>query len=176
LQKALNGSLNTSFKEGSILNSDIASRIGRVVGFFRGQPVAATASDDQTRFTSLTGSAQIVNGVLNNNNLALVSPMIIAKGQGRLNIAQAAMQYTLNVGLNDDGKPRENRVVPLKISGALSDLSYNLALTDAIKEQAQQAIEEEAQEQGQELKQELQQKQQELQEKLQQELQDRFSF
>ncbi len=176
LQKALNGSLNASFKEGSILNSDIASRVGRVVAFFRGQSGAAISADDQTEFTSLTGSAQISKGVLNNNNLALVSPLIIAKGQGQLNIAQAAMQYTLNVALNDTAKPHENRFVPLKISGALSDLSYNLALTDAIKEQAQQVIEKEAQEQGQELKQKLQEKQQELQEKLQQELQDRFSF
>jgi AsmA protein len=176
LQKALNGSLNASFKEGSILNSDIGSRVGRVVAFFRGQPGAAAASDDQMGFTSLTGSARIANGVVNNNNLALVSPLIIAKGQGQLNIAQAAMQYTLNVALNDDGKPRENRFVPLKISGALSDLSYNLALTDAIKEQTQQAIEKEVQEQEQEVKQELQHKQQELQEKLQEELQDRFNF
>jgi AsmA protein len=176
LQKALNGSLNASFKEGSILNSNIGSRIGRVVAFFRGQPGAAAASDDQMGFTSLTGSARIANGVVNNNNLALVSPLIIAKGQGQLNIAQAAMQYTLNVALNDDGKPRENRFVPLKISGALSDLSYNLALTDAIKEQTQQAIEKEVQEQEQEVKQELQHKQQELQEKLQEELQDRFNF
>ncbi len=178
LEQALNGNLSFDFKEGSISNSEIAGRVAKVIAFFKGQPGAATATE--TRFTSLTGSANIVRGVLSNNNLSLVSPQILAKGQGTVNVPASVVDYTLNIALNDDGKPRDNRFVPLDISGAFSDLNYSLALTDAVKEQARQAVKQELQEKEQELKKELEGKQQDLkkdlQEKLQQELQDRFSF
>jgi AsmA protein len=180
LQQALNGSLQASFKEGSIANSELAGRIARVVAFFRKQPASAAAAGEQTRFTSLTGGAQIVNGILRNNNLALVSPLILARGQGTVNLAQAVMDYTLNIALNDGGEPRGNRFVPIEIGGPLSDLNYNLALTDVVKEEAQQAIQQELKEKEQELRQELQEKQRDLEEglqdKLQQELKDRFNF
>jgi len=178
LKQALNGNLTFNFKEGSISNSEIAGRIAKVIAFFKGQPGAATATE--TRFSSLTGSANIVRGVLSNNNLSLVSPQILAKGQGKVDMPASLVDYTLSIALNDNGKPRDNRFVPIEVGGPFSDLNYSLALTDAVKEQAQQAVKQELQEQQQKLKEELKGKQQDLenniQEKLQQELKDRFNF
>ncbi len=169
LQQQLNGSMNASFKEGSISGSELAGRIARVVAFFRGQPAAAASDSSETRFTSLTGTASITNGILSNNNLALVAPLILAKGQGKVNIPQSVVDYTLNIALNDAGKPKNNRFVPLEIGGTLSDLDYRLALTDVVKEQAKQAIQQELQEKKQNLE-------GELQDKLKDKLKDRFGF
>jgi hypothetical protein len=75
----------------------------------------------------------------------------------------------LNIALNDAGKPKNNRFVPLEIGGTLSDLDYRLALTDVVKEQAKQAIQQELQEKKQNLE-------GELQDKLKDKLKDRFGF
>jgi AsmA protein len=174
LKRALNGNLAVSFKDGSLTNSKLAGYIARVVAFFKGQPSAASATE--TRFTSLTGSGQIVRGILNSNNLTLVSPTILAKGQGSVNIPQSTVAYTLDVALNDAGKPKDNRYVPLEINGPFSDLGYKLALSDVVKEQAQQALEKELKSTQQELKSKEQELKQKLQDKLQQQLKDGFNF
>ncbi|MDQ4147484.1 MAG: AsmA family protein [Pseudomonadota bacterium] len=163
LKQALNGNLAASLKQGSIANSELAGRIARVVAFFKGQP--DTTTENETRFSSLTGSAQIINGVLTNKNLALISPKILVKGQGSVNIPQAILHYTLNVALNDAGKPKDNRYVPIEVTGPFSELNYQLALADVVKEQAEQA-----------LKQKEQEVKSKLQEKLQEELKNRFNF
>ncbi len=157
LKQALNGNLVFNFKEGSIANSEIAQRIARVITFFKGN-AEPSASPAETRFTRLTGTASITNGVMANNNLALVSPQILAKGQGKVNIPQSRVDYTLNVALNDEGKPRANRYVPIEIGGSFSDLDYDLALTGVIKDKAEEAVKKEVKEKEQELKEELQQK------------------
>jgi AsmA protein len=174
LKRALNGNLAVSFKDGSLTNSKLAGYIARAVAFFKGQPSAASATE--TRFTSLTGSGQIVRGILNSNNLTLVSPTILAKGQGSVNIPQSTVAYTLDVALNDAGKPKDNRYVPLEINGPFSDLGYKLALSDVVKEQAQQALEKELKSTQQELKSKEQELKQKLQDKLQQQLKDGFNF
>jgi len=170
LKQALSGDLAVSFTEGSIANSQLAQRIARVVAFFTGRPEAPTPAE--IRFTRLMGNARITRGVLVNDNLALVSPQILARGQGKVNIPQSSVDYTLKVALNDEGKPKENRFVPIEITGEFSDLDYTLALTDVIKEEAEQAVKQELQEKEQALKEKVQEK---LGEELK-DLKDQFGF
>ncbi|HKF93971.1 MAG TPA: hypothetical protein VKB96_05075, partial [Gammaproteobacteria bacterium] len=71
---------------------------------------------------------------------------------------------------------KDNRYVPLEINGPFSDLGYKLALSDVVKEQAQQALEKELKSTPQELKSKEQELKQKLQDKLQQQLKDGFNF
>jgi AsmA protein len=154
LKQALNGNLAVNFKEGSIANSELAGRISQAIAFFKGQPDAP--ADAQTQFTSLAGNAQIVRGVLNNSNLSLISPEILAQGQGQINLVESVVDYTLNVALNDQGKPKDDRFVPIEVSGPFSNLGYKLALTDVVKEEAEQVVTQELEKQEQKLKDKLQ--------------------
>jgi AsmA protein len=154
LKQALNGNLVVNFKEGSIANSELAGRISRAIAFFKGQPDAP--ADAQTQFTSLAGSAQVARGVLNNSNLSLISPEVLAQGQGQINLVESMVDYTLNVALNDQGKPKDDRFVPIEVSGPFSNLGYKLALTDVVKEEAEQAVTQELEEQELKLKDKLQ--------------------
>ena len=92
---------------------------------------------EETRFTDLTGTALIKQGVLTNNNLQLLSPRFQAKGEGKVNLVKEKLNYTVSIARPEKADGQSDRTfIPLKIHGPFAELDYDLKLDEVIKQEA----------------------------------------
>jgi len=114
----LNGRGEVMLRDGKLKGYDIAGAIRQFT-----QPGAA-AGPKETDFAQLSGSFTIVDGVANNQDLFMVSPLLRVTGKGTVNLVQKMLDYHVTPrvvgslkGQGDAGM-RKGLSVPLHITGA----------------------------------------------------------
>ncbi|MDQ6992759.1 MAG: AsmA family protein [Mariprofundus sp.] len=119
--KSLNGRGNVAFSDGALKGYDIAGAIRKFTN-----PGAASSGPQQTDFTKLTGSFNIINGVVKNRDLFMASPLLRVSGHGVINLVQKSLDYHVKPrvigslkGQGDHGM-RRGISVPLHITGLFS--------------------------------------------------------
>lgn len=152
LIKALNGNINFSVHNGVIKNIDIGQQIYATIEHFFKRSASGLMNSNQTSFSSLTGTVQIVNGIANNHDLLLQSPSLKVTGKGSANL----IDQTINFGMNAIalGSPFGQDIInlqqqvggsiPIIISGNLSNPSirpdYTTMAGSLLKGQFRQQI------------------------------------
>ena len=141
LKKQLNGSANFEAVEGALQSANLAKNVERVIAFLKQRPPKPTG--EELVFDSLTGSANIKSGVLNNNDLKLVTPIIFGNGKGEVNLGADNIDYVMSVGLSEEaGKA----AIPITIKGNLDDPKYSVDLQAALNEKQKEVIKEKTEE------------------------------
>lgn len=150
---ALNGAIKFSIDNGSIKNIDIGQQFYNTVAhFLKGTP-ATTNATNQTNFSSLTGTVQIVNGIANNNDLLLKSSSLQVAGKGTANLINQTINYNLQATAL--GSPFGRDIInlqqqiggniPMSISGTFANPKinpdYSIIATALLKGQFRQQIE-----------------------------------
>ncbi|CAH9017747.1 AsmA family protein [Candidatus Nitrosacidococcus sp. I8] len=149
MKQHLNGSAEFSFTDGAIRGVNIVkmiqSGIGAIAGLASGdslsqslQSFAAAPTDngEETKFSSLKGTLSAVDGVLKNSDLNIQSPALAATGLGTANLASEKVDYLLKVTLPS----LKDTTVPVKVSGTLSQLKYDVDMGTVMQGKAGQAI------------------------------------
>ncbi|CAB1275155.1 AsmA family protein [Candidatus Nitrosacidococcus tergens] len=149
MKQHLNGSAEFSFTDGAIRGVNIVkmiqSGIGAIAGLASGdslsqslQSLAAAPTDngEETKFSSLKGTLSAVDGVLKNSDLDIRSPALKATGLGTANLANEKVDYLLKVNLPS----LKDTTVPVKVSGTLSQLKYDVDMGTVMQGRAGQAI------------------------------------
>ncbi len=114
----LNGKGNVLFRDGKIKGFDIAGALRKFTN-----PTAYKEGPKETDFAQLSGSFNITNGVVNNQDLFMASPLLRLTGKGIINLVSKTMDYHVKprvVGtLKGQGGSmlRKGLTVPLHISG-----------------------------------------------------------
>ncbi|MFQ5518677.1 MAG: AsmA family protein [Mariprofundus sp.] len=116
--KTLNGRGNVLFKNGKIKGFDIAGAIRKFTN-----PAASQAGPKETDFAQLSGSFNIRNGMVDNRDLFMSSPLLRVTGHGKVNLVSKTMDYHVKprvVGSlkgQGDSVLRKGLSVPLHITG-----------------------------------------------------------
>ncbi len=125
--EALNGQGRFQFADGAIRGVNVARVIrGVQQALETGQLPAGFGQDQETDFSSLGGTIDIVDGVASNPDLQLLSPLVRVLGEGRVNLAEQRIDYRLSPRAVADltgqgGAPDLSGIaVPVRISGSLS--------------------------------------------------------
>lgn len=142
LKKGLNGSFKAKFSEGTIKGSNLSAKILDARNFVRkleGKSMLENKVSDSTRFSIMTATGSIKNGILNNPDLSLVAPLFSARGNGKVNLGDDSLDYTLNLG-RPPSEGKENYFIPLQIKGPFSDLKFKLAADEAAKKYAKDEL------------------------------------
>jgi AsmA protein len=96
----LNGKGKLSIQKGDLKGFDLNSMIRQANDFLThkksGKPQAKKGKD--TQFSSITGSYTINRGVINNNNLQLLTPYAQANGAGSVDLRNQTINYQLTAG------------------------------------------------------------------------------
>ena len=135
---ALNGSGNIAFRDGAISGINLGAMVRNVGAAFL-DPSAGEAR--KTDFTELSGSFTITNGLLRNNDLLLLSPLLRLEGKGTANLPPRTLDYRLTprIAATTEGQGGARDVagisVPIIIEGPWSDLSYKPDLAALITEE-----------------------------------------
>lgn len=132
LQRFLSGKLNLGVTDGALYDKKLAAKVEAAVAFLEGRSPRPAA--EAILFESLTGTAVIDGGILNNRDLQLLTSLILAKGEGTANLVQNTLDYTLSLALAGGSEDKKRVFVPITIKGPYADLKYGLDLDKIAKE------------------------------------------
>jgi AsmA protein len=151
IKKALNGSAALNLTDGALKGINIAAMIRDAqakLGSLKGETTRASNATEKTDFSELKASFAIRNGIAHNSDLSLKSPLMRLGGDGDINIGADSVDYLAKATLvataagqgGKDASELKGVMVPVRISGPYTSLSYKLDFDAMIKGAAQQKI------------------------------------
>ncbi|MEO3431035.1 AsmA family protein [Pelagibius sp. CAU 1746] len=134
----LNGNGAVVFRDGAIKGINLAAMMRNI------SVAAIESSFDEaqaTDFAELSGTFKIAKGIVTNDDLTMVAPLVRMTGAGTVPLPPRTVDYTVKPKLvgSLEGQGGQSDLagvaVPIKVSGPWSDLSYKPDLAGALKEQ-----------------------------------------
>ncbi len=122
---ALGGRGAIQFRDGAIKGINLAAMIRNIDSAFR-----AADEAQKTDFAELSGTFQIAKGVLNNDDLKLLNPLIRVTGKGRVNLPARTLKYRIEPKAVTDLKGQggdlaaRGLAVPVIAEGPWHDITY----------------------------------------------------
>jgi AsmA protein len=148
LTKTLTGVAGVALKDGAVKGINLAQSLrgAKDMLSLKRNKEAAASPTEKTDFSDLKASFRIDEGQARNDDLTLSSPFVRLTGAGSLNLVEGSMDYVANTSLvatstGQDGKDLSDVAgfsVPVRVSGPLTALKYELQFSDAIELQAKQ--------------------------------------
>ncbi|MBT8409209.1 MAG: AsmA family protein, partial [Alphaproteobacteria bacterium] len=129
---SLNGNGTFEFGAGELIGWDL-------VGMLRSLDIAAFKTGKRTIFDSITGTFTIENGVVINDNLTFLSPLLEARGTGRVGLGGQTLNYRITPRLLTG--ERAGLSVPLVITGTWADPKFRLDLQALAEQEVGEEIE-----------------------------------
>ena len=147
IKQSLRGNGNFSFKNGAVKGINIAESIRKAKAALKGETITS-ASPLQTDFASLTGSFIATKGLISNQDLLVMSPLLRINGAGTINLPQEGIDYALKVSIVDTSKGQNGAdlaelkglTIPVKIAGSFSAPKPSVDLVSLFKEKAEQEV------------------------------------
>lgn len=135
LMRSLDGTGSFSFADGAIVGVNLAQVIRTVQQAIEtGSLPSGFAETQQTDFSALTGSFNIRQGVAQNIDLAMLSPLLRVDGAGTLNLADQSIDYRLTpravqtLAGQGGAADLQGLPVPVRIRGGFNDVSVSVDL------------------------------------------------
>ncbi|ADC72973.1 AsmA family protein [Thioalkalivibrio sp. K90mix] len=141
LRSALNGSGSMQFSDGAVRGINVAQVIRRAEARLRGERLEED-EPNQTDFSDLTGTFDIRDGVVHNDDLVANSPLLRVRGEGSADLTDDTLDYLVNTTIvgtleGQGGRSLEDLSgirLPIRISGTFGDPSFRLDLEDILRE------------------------------------------
>jgi len=134
----LNGDGAIAFENGAIRGINLAQMVRNVSSAFTGG-----GGTQKTDFAELAGTFTITDGVLKNDDLLLLNPLLRVRGEGASNILERTVDYRVTpkavastTGQGGDAD-RSGVAVPVNVTGPWHDLSYKPDLESVIRSAVQ---------------------------------------
>jgi len=170
IKRTLNGNAAFSFLNGALVGVNIARVIREGWAKVRGKPVPTTNEADQTDFSELKGTAKITNGVVDNRDFSMKSPLLRVTGAGQADLVKEELDYLLKTAIvgslkgqgGEDLDKLKGVTIPVRVKGPFDNPSYkpdlSAALTDTVKQKAKEKVEKKKDDVRQKLKDKLRDK------------------
>jgi AsmA protein len=150
LKRALNGNVTFNFRDGAVKGFNLAKMIRETRAKPSGEATEIYNQPEQTDFSEMTGSASIVNGVVNNQRLLALSPYLRVEGSGTANLIQESLDYAIrpvfvNTSQGQGGaglEELEGIPIPVKITGPWSNPGFNIELAKVLEEKQKARLKE----------------------------------
>lgn len=147
IRRNLGGAVEVSLTRGTLTGIDIGDTLRSLranLAQLTGAPMPADAGR-RTRFSELQARFEVKDGIASGRHLAVQAPFVQLGGEGKINLAEAEIDYSLRAKvIGDSGIPEldalKGAVVPISIKGALASPAYRVdtsalsaKLGDAVK-------------------------------------------
>lgn len=146
IKSSLNGKLNFNFKDGVVKGFNIQKIIDSSKALLKGTPLPTENKNDQTVFSSISGTAKINNGLVNNDDFSMKSSKVQVDGQGTANLGNDKLDYQVKAELLKTAKTAEGaniaKGVPIiiNVGGTIADPSYQLDIAAMLLQQNSEKI------------------------------------
>lgn len=155
IKSTLNGNAEFSFQDGAITGIDVGALIKQAEAVLKGDLAAAMVKGEgKTAFSNMSGTAQITNGLVNNNDLLVTSGLVNIKGAGTANLVSEKIDYRLTLQRTKaleakettDTKDLKNILIPVNVKGTFAKPSVQLDVKAIMLATQKEKIEEKKQE------------------------------
>ncbi len=146
IKQTLNGEGQFAFNDGAVKGINIAESIRKAKAVFNKNSFALPASSSplKTDFSSLNGTFTVKNGVVNNNDLLAMSPLLRIQGAGDVSLPKETINYGLQVSIVETSTGQAGKelselkglTIPIKISGTFSQPKPSVDIGSMLKEEA----------------------------------------
>jgi AsmA protein len=148
IKQTLTGSGDFSFTDGALKGFNIAESIRQAKAALGGQKSAESNKPLQTDFSSLSGSFKATNGVIDNQDLLAMSPLLRINGAGIIDLVKNALDYGIDVSIvgssagqgGEDLADLKGLTIPVKLKGSLDDPKISVDLASMLKGQAEEEL------------------------------------
>jgi len=145
LRSSLAGNIGMSFLDGVIKGVNVSYKIRQAYALLKGLPAPA-AEPNETPFTSITATATVKNGVVDNRDMKMDTPVLVVTGAGQADLGKESMSYLVKATVNEKLADSESeamqklkgKTIPLRIEGPFSKLKYKVELDAAVKEEVKE--------------------------------------
>lgn len=130
IKRELGGTGNFMFRNGALKGVNIAGLIRNAKSVLSRQAQDSSSGPVETDFTELSGTFRIDNGVVSNNDLKMLSPLVRVTGRGTASLPQDDVNYRIEAALVADltGQggvlDRKGLVIPVNVRGPFGNLRY----------------------------------------------------
>jgi AsmA protein len=154
IKQTLSGNGGFSFTDGALKGINIAEAIRKAKAALSGQKPAESDAPVQTDFSTLSGTFTANNGVIDNQDLALKSPLLRINGAGQASLPKETIDYNLKVAVvgtisGQGGKELtelKGLTIPVKITGTFSNPKPSVDLAGMVKDKAKEELKGKAEE------------------------------
>lgn len=148
IKQTLNGQGQFSFKDGALKGVNIAESIRKAKAALKGQTLPDSDTPLRTDFSSLSGSFVATNGIISNQDLLAMSPLLRINGAGKVDLPKEGINYGLKVSIvgtttGQAGKELaelKGLTIPVKITGTFNKPKPTVDLASILKEQATEKV------------------------------------
>lgn len=128
IMNSLSGSGAVALGKGELQGLDL-------VGMLRTLDTTYVGKGAKTIFDSIAGQFTIKDGVLSNDDLAFVAPLLTAGGKGRVLLGKQKLDYRILPVAFQGAEGKGGFKVPLKITGTWADPHFSLDMEAVAKDQ-----------------------------------------
>ncbi|MGL5108361.1 MAG: AsmA family protein, partial [Vibrio ordalii] len=147
IQQNLVGTVNINFADGAVNGINVAHLIRSNYAKIKGKKV----DDDpvkKTDFSAMTATLKLNKGEVTTNNLAMQSPLLRIRGEGKANYLQQTVDFLVRTSVvgtleGQGGKDIDELrdvTIPINISGQWSDPKFKLVFDDVLRQKAEKEI------------------------------------
>lgn len=159
--RSLTGDAAFSLRDGAIQGADILKKIEESRALYdqvKGKPPRVRGEkSEKTAFEVLSGTAKIVNGIAENNDLLLRTPRMQATGRGTANLVEETLNFRLEV-IEKKNEGKKCASIPLLVAGPFASLSYLPDFEALLKCEAEKRVGEKLDKTKEEAKEKLREK------------------
>ncbi len=138
LMETLGGTAKLNFLDGAIVGMNIPRAIRRLkAGQLDGLNQAET---EKTDFSELSASFIVKNGIAENKDLKMLSPLMRVTGQGRIMLPPRRVDYTVSPKLVADlagqggSEGHKGIVIPVRVHGSFDNIKYTPDLAGVLSD------------------------------------------
>ena len=151
LKRSLAGTVKLKVADGAVKGVNVARFFREAEARLTGKSLPTDAGAEQTDFSDLSASLNIVGGVVRNNDLSLRSPLLRVGGEGSANLVSERIDYLVKASLvgtltGQGGKSLDQvreLTIPVRVKGTFSAPSYALDTEALLAGSVKQRLEEE---------------------------------
>ena len=151
VQQSLAGNMSFELSDGAYEGTDIWYELRRARALLKGKTPPTPELPARTRFSSVSATGVVTDGIMRNNDLAAELPFMRLTGGGTVDLPAATLDYNLTARVLErpdgiEGVTEEEledfteAVIPLKITGPLASPSVKPDIEKLLKKQVEKEI------------------------------------
>lgn len=152
VQRSLGGNMRFELQNGTYEGTDIWYELRRARAVLKQETPPEPVLPARTKFSSVSASGVVTNGIMRNDDLVADLPFMQLTGAGNVNIPEGTVDYSLKARVFEKPEALENAtpeevedftktVVPLRISGPLSDPKVRPDVEALLRQRVEEEIE-----------------------------------
>lgn len=144
LRRSLNGNASLKLHDGALEGANLWEAVKGAYAEVKGKHVDQSGTENRTKFTELSMSAKVTDGVAHNDDLKARLPFLAVTGKGDVNLVNESLNYHLRAkitgspdveGLNNL-KELNGVTIPVRLAGKFTDIAIKPDVSSALKQKA----------------------------------------